>query len=363
MSDVRAALIGYGEAGRTFHAPLIRATDGITLTAVVSSDPAKVRADLDDVLVFANPSTLISSGVADLIVVATPNATHAALAKAAIYHGLPVVVDKPLTPTMGETRELIECADRHGVMLSVFHNRRWDSDFLGIRSVVEGGKLGHVVHFESRMERFRPIVRDRWREKDAPGAGIWFDLGPHLIDQVLLLFGLPNRVLAAFATQRSGAIVEDWAHVVLEYDNRRAILHCSLLGRGSPRFAVYGTAGTAIKQRADPQGRQLLDRVDPRSSDWGFDPDPVVLTDADGVRDELNFSGDQRTFYAQAVAHLVEQGPNPAPGIQALAVGAILEAAAKSAKQGCWSKPDLSDVERTAFLESVLRSPNTNGCA
>ena len=353
MDKVRAALIGYGQAGKVFHAPLIRATDGIELTAVVSSNPTRVRADLGDMLVFADPSTLMSSGVADLIVIATPNSTHASLAKAAIYHGLSVVIDKPFATTLEEARELAQCAKLHRVMLSVFHNRRWDSDFIGIRNALESGALGRVTHFESRMERFRPTVRDQWREEASPGAGVWFDLGPHLVDQVLLLFGLPTRVLAVFATQRDGAIVEDWAHAVLDYPERRVVLHTSLLGRGSPRFAVHGTHGSAIKQNADPQGEQLANRMDPRALGWGVDPDPVILIDGDGVRSEQPVSGDQRTFYAQVVKHLIGKGPNPVPGIQALAVHAALEAVARSAERNCWEELDLTDIERASFIESL----------
>ncbi|VDA08080.1 scyllo-inositol 2-dehydrogenase (NADP(+)) [Klebsiella pneumoniae] len=198
-----------------------------------------------------------------------PNATHAPLARLALNAGKHVVVDKPFTLDMQEAR-----ADRHGGekqrLLSVFHNRRWDGDYLGIRQMIEQGTLGAVKHFESHFDRFRPEVRVRWREQNVPGSGLWFDLGPHLIDQALQLFGLPQSVQGNIATLRDGAEINDWAHVVLNYPAHKVILHCSMLvAGGSSRFTVHGDKGSVIKARADQQESQLLAGVVPGSAGWG----------------------------------------------------------------------------------------------
>ena len=229
---INIALIGYGFVGKTFHAPLIQSIEGLTLAVVSSRDEEKVKRDLPNVLVVATPEEAIQHPDVDLVVIASPNATHAPLAALALNAGKHVVVDKPFTLDMQEARELIALADEKQRLLSVFHNRRWDSDFLGIKQVIEEGRLGKVKLFESHIDRFRPEVRVRWREQNVPGSGLWFDLGPHLIDQTLQLFGLPQSVQGNIATLRDGAEINDWAHVVLNYPEHKVILHASMLVAG-----------------------------------------------------------------------------------------------------------------------------------
>ncbi len=212
----------------------------------------------------ASPEAAVQHPDVDLVVIASPNATHAPLARLALNAGKHVVVDKPFTLDMQEARELIALAEEKQRLLSVFHNRRWDSDYLGIRQMIEQGTLGAVKHFESHFDRFRPEVRVRWREQNVPGSGLWFDLGPHLIDQALQLFGLPQSVQGNIATLRDGAEINDWAHVVLNYPAHKVILHCSMLvAGGSSRFTVHGDKGSVIKARADQQESQLLAGVVP----------------------------------------------------------------------------------------------------
>ena len=349
MTSLRVGLIGYGFAGKTFHAPLIRATQGLTLSAVASRCPAKVLGDLGKVEVFTDPLAMIDGADLDVVIVASPNTTHVPLARAAIEAGLHVVVDKPFAPTLAEARVLVSLAQTYDVMLAAFHNRRWDSDFLAVRDIVRSAQIGRIVHFESRLDRYRPVVRNRWRERQLPASGLWYDLGPHLVDQSLLLFGLPDRISANFATQRDGAVVDDWAHVVLDYGGLRSILHCSLLATGTPRFVVHGTHGTAIKRTPDRQEEQLLAGMMPGSSGWGSDADPLLVIDQNGGRSEQVVSGDQRTFYVDVVAHLTGKALNPVPALQAIAVSAVLEAAALSANTGRTAELDLSDAEREAW--------------
>nr|WP_197942502.1 oxidoreductase [Sphingomonas sp. HMP9] len=351
---VRVGLIGYGFSGRTFHAPLIRSVAGLELRAVSSRDAGKVHADFPGMTVHADPRALITAADIDLVVIATPNATHAPLARAAIAAGKPVVIDKPFTLDLDEARDLLALANRHGRLLSVFHNRRWDSDFRTVRAAIDAGLVGTVTQFDSHFDRFRPDVRDRWRERSGPGSGVWYDLGPHLVDQALLLFGLPEGVQASIATQRPGAMTDDWAHVVLSYGQRRVILQASMLVAGGvDRFTVHGTAGSMTKRCADRQEAQLLAGMRPGDAGWGEDPDPLVIHDGNGHREQPAIPGDQRQYYRGIAAALRESAKNPVEPIAALAVMAVVEAAILSAKTGATVPLALTDPERNAAVRAL----------
>jgi predicted dehydrogenase len=349
-SAVRTALIGYGFSGRTFHAPLIRSIAGLDLALVASSDAAKVQADLPGVSVVADPLQAVTDPAIELVVIAAPNSRHAPLARAALAAGKHVVVDKPFTLDLDEARDLIALADEQGRLLSVFHNRRWDSDYLGVKQLIEAGTLGQVVHFESHFDRFRPEVRDRWREQALPGSGVWFDLGPHLVDQALQLFGLPESLQANLAVQRGGGQVDDWAHVVLNYDARRVVLHAGMVvAGGTARFTVHGTEASVVKARADRQEQQLLAGIAPGAPGWGEDGDDLRLYQGDEVRSLPTPAGDQRNYYRAIHQALRGGGANPVPPIQALAVMAVIEAAAQAAAGGARTTLPLTEAERAAW--------------
>lgn len=351
-APIRTALIGYGFAGKTFHVPLLHATEGLALTHVASSRPDAVHADLPDVVVVPDMDAFLARHDVDLVVIAAPNDQHAPLARAALRAGRHVVVDKPFTLSLAEARELRDLAAETGRVLRVFQNRRFDSDFLGIAELVRSGRLGDVVHLESRIDRFRPTVRDRWREAAVPGGGIWFDLGPHLIDQALLLFGVPERVDADLAALRPGAPVEDWAHCVLQYPGRRVVLQASMLvAGGSPRFAVHGTRGTAVKELPDQQEAQLRAGLHPGTEGWGVDPDPILLHDGEGniERVPAPTGAQQRSYTGVRDAILGRLSNDAATPDEAVAVMAVLEAAVASAREGHAAEPALTAVERAAY--------------
>jgi predicted dehydrogenase len=332
---VRASVIGYGYAGRTFHVPLLRATAGIELVAVCSRQTENLRHALPQVAVIADPSTLFARDDIDLVVIATPNDTHAPLAAEALRAGKHVVIDKPFALNLAEARALTALADESRRVLSVFQNRRWDSDFLAVSQAIADGEIGQVAHFESHFDRFRPQVRARWREQAGPGAGIWYDLGPHLIDQALQLFGLPSRVSGRLAIQRNGGESPDWAHVLLDYGTPQVILHASMVAAGgSARFNVHGDRGSLMKREPDQQEAQLKAGLVPGSGDWGADSDPLLLHDGLGaVREMAPARGDYLRFYAEVRDAITGDGVNPVPPIQALAVMAVLEAAIHSDQQ------------------------------
>lgn len=350
MSALRAALIGFGYAGRTFHAPLIGATAGLDLTVVASSDAAKVHAVLPGVAVEADPFGAIARPDIDVVVIATPSHTHVTLARAAIAAGKAVVVDKPMAPTLGEARELVAEAKAAGVRLCVFHNRRWDSDFLTIRQAIADGLIGNVAHFESHFDRFRPVVRDRWRENAGPGSGVWQDLGPHLTDQALALFGLPDRVTASLARQRPGSGAVDWAHVVLEYPRLRCVLHAGMLVAGGvPRFIVHGDAGSLVKALPDPQEAQLQAGLVPGADTWGVDPDAAVFHHPDATRLLTATRGAQERFYGTLVQCFATGDDFPVRPIDAIAVTAVIEAAEIASETGISQALALTPDERAAY--------------
>lgn len=348
---LRVALVGYGYAGKTFHAPLLAATPGLELTCVASSRADAVHADLPGVAVVADPLRAIEADGIDVVVIAAPNAQHAPLAAAALRAGKHVVVDKPFTLDLAEARGLRALAKERGRLLSVFHNRRWDSDFLGVKQVIAGGRIGEVAHFESHFDRFRPQVRARWRERAQPGGGIWFDLGPHLVDQALQLFGLPLDVHADRAALRPGAQADDWVHAVLRYERLRVILHASMLvAGGSARFTVHGTQGSVVKQRLDPQETQLLAGIEPGGAGWGDDDDPLLLYPGDAPAEKIAApTGDQRRYYAGIRDTIRDGTAAPVTDAQALAVMAVLEAGVASAREQRAVEPALDDEERAAF--------------
>jgi predicted dehydrogenase len=354
-STLRVGLIGYGYAGKTFHAPLIGATPGLQLAAVVSRDAAKVTADLPDMRVMDTPQMLFADPAIDVVVIATPNDTHAPLASEALRAGKHVVIDKPMALDLTEARALVAQADTSPGRLSVFHNRRWDSDYLAVKQAIADGLIGDVVHFESHIDRYRPVVRDRWRESAAPGAGIWYDLGPHLVDQALQLFGLPERVHASLVVQRAGGHSADWANVRLDYGVRQVIVHASMLvAGGARRFIVHGTRGSLIKTGADRQEAQMLAGQRPGSSGWGEDPDPLLHFDAEGKEHHRPApSGDQRRYYVELRDALLARAPMPVRAIDALATMAVIEAGIAASREGHAMPLSLTQAERGLFLGSA----------
>src|SRR5215211_3877489 len=218
-------LIGYGLGGSAFHAPLIAAEPRLRLEAVVTSRAGQVERDHPGTRVAGSAEELLADPAVELVVVAAPNAVHYELAAAALRAGRHVVVDKPFTLSAADADELIALAEATDRRLSVFHNRRWDGDFLTVRRCLDTGLLGNVSSFTSRYDRFRPVPKGSWKEQDVPGSGILYDLGPHLIDQALQLFGRPGTVWADVGIQRPGVGAVDYLHLVLGYGRLRVLLH------------------------------------------------------------------------------------------------------------------------------------------
>ncbi|MDM4094527.1 oxidoreductase [Klebsiella oxytoca] len=338
MSDaIRVGLIGYGYASKTFHAPLISGTPGMTLAAVASSDENKVHADWPAMPVVSGPERILNDPNIDLVVIPTPNDTHFPLAKSALEAGKHVVVDKPFTVTLSQARELEALAKSGGRLLSVFHNRRWDSDFLTVKALINEGLLGEVGYFESHFDRYRPQVRNRWREQGGPGSGIWYDLAPHLLDQVVNLFGLPVSMQVDLAQLRPGSQSTDYFHAVLAWPQRRVVLHGTLVAAAeTARFIIHGSRGSYVKYGLDPQEERLKSGERLPQEDWGYDMRDGVLTRAEGedITEEswLTLPGNYPAYYAAIRDALNGSGTNPVPASQAIQIMELIELGLESAR-------------------------------
>jgi len=332
-APLNTALVGYGFAGKTFHAPLISACPDLRLHAVVSSRPDDVHADWPEVAVVPDLDAALADPAIDLVVVATPDALHAEQATAALEAGKAVVVDKPFALNLADARAVVDLADRKGLLLSVFQNRRWDADFLTLKAEIASGRLGRIATYESHFDRYRPEVRDRWRE--GPGAGVWQDLGPHLIDQALVLFGRPIGISCDLAIQRDGGLAPDWAHAVLRYEQTRVVLNAAMLiAAPDVRFAVHGTKGSWLTSGLDTQEDQLKAGLTVGAPGWGVAASPPTFVDgATGARTAApGPAGDYPAYYAAIATALKGAGPNPVPPSEALMVMEVLEAGMESSR-------------------------------
>lgn len=337
MPPIKVGLIGYGYAGATFHAPLISAVAGLKLTHIASSSAEKVRQNFPDAEVVAQPDGVIDAADVALVVIASPNTTHYTLAKQALLANKHVVLEKPFTVTVAEATELVRLAEAKKLLLSVFHNRRWDNDFLTVRRCIESGMLGEINTYEVHFDRYRPEVRQRWREQDLPGSGSLYDLGSHLIDQALVLFGMPATVSADLGIQRVGGQATDYFHLVLGYGVKRIILHSGMLVKNpGPHFQVHGSKGSFIKYGMDPQEEALKQGRCPGDASWGIEPETLhgKITLA---HNDLTITGKLDTLpgayqaYYQGIHDAMRGGsPTPVPAMDALNVIKVIASAVAS---------------------------------
>ena len=338
MTRIATGLIGYGMAGSVFHAPLIQAEPRLRLAAVASRRAGEIARDLPGVRAVPAADALLADPAIELVVIATPNASHYPLAAQALASGKHVVVDKPLAVTSREARQLIELAARHGRLLSVFHNRRWDSGFLTLRRVLADGLLGEVMNYEARFDRFRPQIKPGWREHGEPGGGVLYDLGAHLIDQALQLFGLPEAVDADVLAQRTDAQVPDSFQLRLRYGRCRVALGVSTLVAGpGPQLVAHGERGSFLREGLDGQEAALKAGRRPGMPGWGEEPAAHAArwVDAQGRMEPVaNEPGAYENYYRGIAASLRDGAPPPVRAEEAYDVLRVIEAARRSADEG-----------------------------
>lgn len=358
--SIRVAVLGFGLAGRVFHCPFISAVPGLSLEAIAQRSGGSAAEAYPQARILRSAEEVFGDPGIDLVVVATPNETHEAMAMAALKAGKHVVVDKPLAPSVEAIRGLMEAARTAGKMLIPFHNRRWDGDFLTLQALVEEGKLGRVVRVSSHMDRFRPLRREgTWKEQGGDAQGLLQDLGPHLLDQALVLFGVPQRLTASVRRDREGTEIEDAFDIVLSYDRTagdreghelRYEVHGTMLAADpAPRFRAHGTRGSYTKSGLDPQEPHLVaeGRHPPQmgssvpwiaeaESAWG-----VLTACADPAKPgELTRTevptrmGDYRLFYAGVRDALLGMGEAPVKAEAALGVAELIALARRSSAEG-----------------------------
>ena len=331
---LRVGVAGYGLSGEVFHCPLIEATPGMEVAVVVTSNEersSKAAARYPGAEVV--PDIADAWNGIDLLVVASPNRSHAELALGAVERDLPVVIDKPLAATLDEAKRV----NRAGGRVTVFQNRRWDGDFMTLRSILDEGSLGQIVRFESRFERFRQEIRDAWRESGDPldGGGQLADLGAHLIDQAIVLFGPPNNVYAEVDTRRPGAVTDDDVFIALEHDGGiRSHLHMGVLApMAGPRFRLTGLQGGAAIDGLDPQEAQLKEGLLPGSRGFGEREPGRILVPGSDDRELPLLPGRYEVFYAGVVDWLRRCGEVPVDPEDSLRVMKVIETARASSKE------------------------------
>ncbi|MBF6045245.1 oxidoreductase [Streptomyces sp. NRRL B-1677] len=347
----RVGLIGYGLAGSVFHAPLIAATDGLVLDTVVTGNPDRQRqaaAEHPGVRVVASSDALFERAAElDLVVIASPNKTHVPLARAALEAGLPVVVDKPLAATAAEAEALAGLAEERGLLLSAFQNRRWDNDFRTVQQLLADGALGTVLRFESRFERWRPQPKGGWRESGDPAeiGGLLYDLGSHVVDQALALFGPATAVYAEADVRRPGAEADDDTFIAVTHANgvRSHLWVSATTAQLGPRFRVLGSAAGYVKYGLDPQEAALREGLRPGagSSGWGVEPESLWGRLGAGESPQTGggdpvptLPGDYPAYYAAIETSLRTGAEPPVTAREAAAALRVLEAARLSADEG-----------------------------
>lgn len=345
--EIGVGVIGFGLAGKVFHAPFISAVPGLRLRAVMERSTDDAAAAYPDAVIYRSVERLLADPALDLVVVATPNETHYELARQALLAGKHVVIDKPFAATSAEASALIELAHERGRVLAPFHNRRWDGDFLTVKKLLAEGHLGRVATIESHFDRFRPVPRENtWKEAGNPANGMLFDLGPHLVDQAIALFGVPQTLYASVRTDRDGGAIEDAFDICLGYQDpggkslrywcRTSMLACA----NAPRFVVHGTRGSFVKYGLDPQEPALVAGAKvPRmgEGEWLQEPEelygtltlapvpsePATLM-ASRVRTE---TCDYRGFYASVRDAIRGEHSLPVPAEEGFTVIRLLELA------------------------------------
>ena len=340
---VRVGLIGFGLAGQAFHAPMIRGVEGMELACVLERHTNNAKARYPEVRIARNLDELLSDKSINLVVVATPNDTHVSYTKAALEAGRHVVVDKPFTPTMKEAEQLIRLAAERNRLISVYQDRRWDGAFITVRKLIQSGGVGRVAEYEARFDRFRLDAKPgAWREvADFPAAGVLWDLGPHLIDGALVLFGEPESIYAATLCQRESAKVDDGFDVIMQYPRLRATLRARIIAYApSHHLLVHGTEGSFVKYGMDPQEEILRSPKYPDGldwgKDWGLEPEKQwgTLTRVNEAPRKIQTErGDYRGFYVNMRDAIERGSPLDVPPEQALRTMRALILAHKSSRE------------------------------
>ena len=340
---IKVGLAGFGFAGRVFHAPIISAVAGLELNAILERSGNEAALRHPNARIVKSMDELLAIDEIKLVVIATPNVSHYPLAKQCLLAGRDVVVDKPFTTTYAEAAELVDLARQRGRLLTVYQNLRSNGDFRTIRRLVESSRLGRIVLYEAHFDRYRLQLRPgAWRERAEPGSGVFFDLGVHLIDQAIVLFGLPEAITADIRIERDGAVVDDAFDVTMHYPRTCVLLRASMIALAPDvRYIVRGENGAFVKYGIDPQEAALKRGEVPRDDTWGREAREkwgVLYTpEGNSLRSETiaTVPGDYRLFYANVRDAILGNAPIDVTHEQMLNVMDALESARESSDRGC----------------------------
>lgn len=328
-------ILGYGAFAQNFHLPLIRSCPDLRLTAIYSSkSPENLPTGVTH---YRDTQALIEAKDIDVILITAPNAVHHPLAKAALQAGKHVVLEKPMTTTTAEAQDLITTARLAQRVLTVFHNRRLDGDYLTLQALIAEERIGNIHRFVSNWDRFRPIVRERWREQAGAGSGIWYDLGPHLIDQATDLFGLPEKITGRCIALRPDSPTVDYAHVTLHYPDKEVQLGTSpYCAAPNPRFRLEGEQGTYVKYGLDPQEQQLKAGMAVSHPQFGLAPEQDgIFYDADSRAHTIpTLAGNSLAFYRNLAPAIHGEAPLLIKPETAMQTIALIELAQQSSDLG-----------------------------
>ena len=342
---IKTGIIGFGVGGNTFHAPVIATTQGYEIRKIRARKESEVHLAKErypNAVITEDANKIIHDPEIELVVIATPNSSHHSLAKEALQAGKHVVVDKPFTITTTNADDLIQIARLKNKVLSVHHNRRYDSDFKTIQKLLKANLLGRLVEFESHYDRFRNYLKPgAWREKDEPGAGILYDLGSHLIDQPLVLFGFPNAITADIRVQRAGTKATDNFELILHYPDLKVTLKAGMLvSQPLPRYILLGEKGSFVKYGLDVQEVALKAGLTPHTkTDWGIEPESVwgnLVTEISGVKFSGKIQsevGDYRGYYANVRDAIIDNVPLDVTAEHARNIIRVIELAIQSSNE------------------------------
>lgn len=335
MKKIKTAIIGFGLSGSKFQAPFIETSEEFELCGIVVRQVEKVKEQLPNQQVYENIDQLFEHQPdVELVIISTPVFLHFDMAKKALLAGKNVVVEKPFVVTEQEGIVLLEIAKQQNVILSVYHNRRWDGEFLTVKELINSGKLGRIHSIEMNWDRYRNEVRSRWKEDNLPGSGLFYDVAPHMLDQAIQLFGFPKTVYGNMQMQREGAKTTDYFHVVLGYENASILIRGgNLVSAETPRFIVHGTKGSYMVYGMDPQEAQLVSGIAPTDESFAQQNDSriSILTYPDGTKENVPIQkGDYGMFFQQLSRAIRLGEEEPVSAINAIQVVGLLEAGVRS---------------------------------
>jgi len=318
---VKTAIVGYGFSAKTFHIPFLQALQNFSLSAISSRQAETVKRDCPDAIHFSSANEMLCESDAELVIITAPNDVHFSLAKLALENNKHVVIEKPFVTKIADGEALIALANEKNLTLSVYQNRRWDGDFLSVDKLIKENRLGKVKVFESHFDRFRPKVQPRWRETAAEGGGILFDLGPHLIDQALQLFGLPEAITATCRAMRENSENTDFFHLTLHYPDKIVLLQANLFCSGpNIRFRVQGDEGSYEKMGLDPQENRLKTGLIPDRASWADEDEAEYgfIYDAEQSHRVKTERGGYQLYYQELAEAIRNGGQAPVTAEQAL---------------------------------------------